>query len=240
MIVAREGFGDVLANGSRKAADLLGKGQDQLITVKGAEAPAHMPQAKRSLGVIYAVNAFGADHQSSEHDPNIEEGAGDLGMERQAMLGFTETLPYDSLGAEKVRYALRTQQFYSFLDSADLCQFVWGPAWSLLGPQEAIDAVRAVTGWTDFDIDELMAIGERRINLMRAFNAREGIDRANDALPAKFFKPLTGTGPTRGVALDHEVIEGALDEYYRLAGWDVATGNPTAETMERLGLAGVV
>ena len=113
-------------------------------------------------------------------------------MERRALLGFTETQPYDSLGAEKVRYALRTQQFYSFLDTANLCQFVWGPAWSLFGPQETIDAVRAVTGWTDFDIDELMAIGERRINLMRAFNAREGIDRANDTLPAKFFKPLTG------------------------------------------------
>ena len=239
MIVAREGIGDVLANGSRKAADLLGKGHDQLITAKGAEAPAHMPQAKRSLGVIYAVNAFGADHQSSEHDPNIEEGASDLAMERQALLGFTETLPYDSLGPEKVRYALRTQQFYSFLDTAALCQFVWGPAWSLLGPQAAVDAVRAVTGWTDFDIDELMEIGERRLNLMRAFNAREGMTRASDALPAKFFKPLTGTGPTRGVALDHDVIEGALDEYYRLAGWDVATGNPTPETLARLGLSWV-
>jgi aldehyde:ferredoxin oxidoreductase len=240
MIVAREGIGDVLANGSRKAADILGKGQDLLITSKGAEAPAHMPQAKRSLGVIYAVNTFGADHQSSEHDGSIEEGAGDGAMERQALLGFTERVPYDSLGAEKVRYALRTQQFYSFLDSADLCQFVWGPAWSLFGPQDAIDAVRAVTGWTDFDIDELMAIGERRINMMRAFNARQGMDRANDKLPEKFYKPLTGTGPTRGVALEHEVIEGALDEYYRLAGWDVATGNPTTETLQRLGLAGVV
>ncbi len=78
MIATRDGIGDVLANGSRKAADLLGKGHEFLITVKGAEAPAHMPQAKRSLGVIYAVNPFGADHQSSEHDPMIEEGAGDL------------------------------------------------------------------------------------------------------------------------------------------------------------------
>ena len=88
-----------------RAADLIGKGHEYLITVKGAEAPAHMPQAKQSLGVIYAVNPFGADHQSSEHDPNIEEGAGDLLMERQALLGFTEPMPYDSLDAEKVRYA---------------------------------------------------------------------------------------------------------------------------------------
>ena len=237
MIVARDGIGDVLANGSRRAADLLGKGHEQLITVKGAEAPAHMPQAKRSLGVIYAVNPFGADHQSSEHDGSIEEGAArPRRWSGQALLGFTETVPYDSLGPEKVRYALKTQQFYSFLDTADLCQFVWGPAWSLFGPQDAVDAVRAVTGWTDFDIDELMEIGERRLNMLRAFNAREGIDRKHDKLPAKFFKPLTGTGPTKGVALDPAVIDGALDEYYRLAGWDGETGNPTPETLARLGL----
>jgi aldehyde:ferredoxin oxidoreductase len=211
LIAAREGIGDVLANGSRHAASILGKGEEYLITVKGAEAPAHMPQAKRSLGVIYAVNPFGADHQSSEHDGMVEEGATDLYMERLKLLGFDERLPYDSLGSEKVRYALKTQQFYSFLDSADLCQFVWGPAWSLFGPQEAVDAVKAVTGWTDFDLDELMEIGERRLVMLRAFNAREGIDRRDDRLPAKFFKPLTGTGPTKGVALDPAAIEGALD-----------------------------
>ena len=239
MIAAREGFGDVLANGSRRAAAILGKGQDLLITSKGAEAPAHMPQAKRSLGLIYAVSSFGADHQSSEHDGAIEM-AGEFSMNRLKMLGFDEPLPYDSLGSEKVRFALKTQQFYSFLDTADLCQFVWGPSWTLFGPQETVDAVKAVTGWDDFDIDELIEIGERRLNLMRAFNAREGLDRSDDALPAKLFTPLTGTGPTVGVALDLAVIEGAKDEYYRLAGWDHATGNPTPDTLERLGLAWVV
>ena len=227
MIAAREGIGDVLAEGSARAADLLGKGHDLLITVKGAEAPAHMPQAKRSLGVIYAVNPFGADHQSSEHDPMVEESAADLYMERLGLLGFAEKLPFDSFGPEKVLYAARTQQFYSFLDTAALCQFVWGPAWSLYGPQETVDAVRAVTGWEDFDLDELMEIGERRLNMLRAFNAREGIDRTADRLPAKFFRPLVGTGPTSGVALDRATIEAALDEYYRVLGWDEQTGNPT-------------
>ena len=236
MLATREGFGDVMANGSRRAADLIGKGHDYLITVKGSEAPAHMPQAKRSLGIIYAVNPFGADHQSSEHDPLIEEGASDLSLGRLQLLGFDGALPADSFGPEKVRFALKTQQFYSFLDTASLCQFVWGPAWSLYGPQETVDFVRAVTGWDDFDLDELMEIGERRLNMLRAFNAREGLGRREDRLPAKFFKPLIGTGPTAGVALDAMAIEGALDEYYRLAGWDGATGNPTPETLERLGL----
>ena len=236
MIARREGFGDVLANGSRRAADLLGKGHEYLITVKGAEAPAHMPQAKRSLGLIYAVNPFGADHQSSEHDPMIEEGASDLCMDRLRLMGFEEMLPPYSLGPEKVRFALKGQQFYSFLDSAPLCQFVWGPAWTLFGPQETVDLVRAVTGWHDFTLDELLEVGERRLNMMRAFNARLGLDRQADQLPAKFFKPLTGTGPTAGVALEAEEIEAAKDEYFRLAGWDIQTGNPTPETLARLGL----
>jgi aldehyde:ferredoxin oxidoreductase len=236
MLATREGIGDILANGSRKAADLLGKGHELLITVKGAEAPAHMPQAKRSLGIVYAVNPFGADHQSSEHDPMIEEGASDLSLGRLRLLGFDEALPADSFGPEKARFALKTQQFYSFLDTASLCQFVWGPAWSLYGPQEAVDFVRAVTGWDDFSVEELVEIGERRLNMLRVFNEREGIDRSADRLPAKFFRPLQGTGPTAGVALDPAAIDGALDEYYRLAGWDGATGNPTPETLARLGL----
>ena len=236
VLAERQGFGDVLALGSRAAAAKLGKGQAYLITVKGAEAPAHMPQAKRSLGLIYAVNAFGADHQSSEHDPMIEEGAADLYMNRLKLLGFEQTQAPRSLGADKVAFALKTQQFYSFLDSADLCQFVWGPAWTLYGPQETVDAIQRVTGWSDFTLDELMTIGERRLNLLRAFNAREGLDRRADKLPPKFYAALQGTGPTAGVALDEAEINAALDEYYRQAGWEPATGNPTAATLERLAL----
>ncbi len=236
LIAHREGIGDTLAHGSRKAADLLGKGHDFLITVKGSEAPAHMPQAKRSLALIYAVHPFGADHQSSEHDPMIEEGTSDMILGRLKLMGFDQTLPPRSFGPEKVRFALKTQHFYSFLDSADLCQFVWGPAWTLYGPQETVDFVRAATGWEDFELDELLEVGERRLNMLRVFNARLGLDRRADRLPKKFFKALTGTGPTAGVALTHEEVEQAKDEYYRMAGWDVQTGNPTRETLARLGL----
>ncbi len=240
MIATREGFGNILAEGSRRAADRIEAGHDYLITVKGAEAPAHMPQAKRSLGLIYAVNPFGADHQSSEHDPMVEEGASDLYMGRLKLLGFDHTLAPRSLDADKVRYALKTQQFYSFLDSADLCQFVWGPAWTLYGPQETVDMVKAITGWNDFSLDELMVVGERRLNMLRAFNAREGIDRKADRLPKKFFKALAGTGPTANVALTVEEMERAQDMYYEMSGWDQQTGNPTRTTLERLDLGWVL
>jgi aldehyde:ferredoxin oxidoreductase len=199
-----------------------------------------MPQAKRSLGLIYAVNPFGADHQSSEHDPMVEEGASDLYMGRLKLLGFDHTLAPRSLDHDKVRFALKTQQFYSFLDSADLCQFVWGPAWTLYGPQEAVDMVKAITGWNDFTLDELMTVGERRLNMLRAFNAREGIDRKADKLPKKFFKALAGTGPTANVALTVEEMERAQDMYYEMSGWDKKTGNPTHATLERLELGWVL
>jgi aldehyde:ferredoxin oxidoreductase len=239
-IATRQGIGDILANGSRRAAELLGKGQELLITVKGAEAPAHMPQAKRSLALIYAVNPFGADHQSSEHDPMIEEGASDLYMSRLKLMGFDHVLAPRSLDSQKVRYALEGQKFYSFLDTAALCQFVWGPAWTLFGPQETVDFVRAATGWKDFTLDELLKIGERRLNMLRAFNTRLGIARQADQLPEKFYRPLIGGGPTDGVALTHVEVEDALQEYYAQAGWDEATGVPTPETLKRLGLEWVV
>ena len=92
MIGERQGFGDVLAEGSERAAKIIGKGaEDFLITSKGQEAPAHMPQVKRTMGLIYAVNPFGADHMSSEHDPFIEEGnADDLARKNIGELGFTQ------------------------------------------------------------------------------------------------------------------------------------------------------
>jgi aldehyde:ferredoxin oxidoreductase len=230
-------LGKLLGQGSERAAAAWGKGADEcLTTVKGAESPAHMPQAKRSLGLIYAVNPFGADHQSSEHDWMIEEGiASDLYMSRLGLLGLEERLPPLSLGKEKVKFAYLTEVFYSMLDSLELCQFVWGPGWTLYGPQETAEMVKAVTGW-DMSVGELMAVGERRLNLMRTFNAREGINRNADKLPKKFYKALDGEGPTAGIALTHEEIESALDEYYRLAEW-TNDGQPTKAKLEKLDLA---
>ena len=237
MLLKGEGeFGKTLGQGSERAAKIWDNGAEEyLITVKGSEAPAHMPQAKRSLGLIYAVNPFGADHQSSEHDPYYEEGVADLNLNRLKLIGLSEPQPGYSLTPEKVRFAYLTQVFYSLLDSAELCQFVFGPAWTLYGPAETVEMMRAVTGW-DITVEELMTVGERRLNLFRIFNAREGLDRKQDTLPKKFFKALGGAGPTAGIALTHEEIESAKDEYYKLAGW-TDQGVPTPQTLERLDIA---
>jgi aldehyde:ferredoxin oxidoreductase len=232
----RRGFGDVLAEGSARAAKAIGKGAEQyLVTVKGTELPAHMPQAKRSLGLIYAANPFGADHQSSEHDPLYEDGVGEFYLKRLAHLGLTTPQPPGSLSDEKVRYAYTTECFYSAMDTYSLCQFVFGPSWELFGPQETAAILSAGTGW-DVTVKEILEVGERRLNMMRAFNARHGFTRKDDTLPKKFFKPLQGKGPSAGMAWKADELEKLKDVYYTLAGWDLATGNPTPKKLESLQL----
>jgi len=235
-IALRRGVGDLLAEGSLRAAKTLGPAAvDLTVTVKGQELPAHMPQHKRSLGLIYAVNAFGADHQSSEHDSMLKTKPGSLHRRRLAELGEFGDLDLRDLSDDKVRFAFTTQCFYSALDTLGLCQFVWGPSWQLYGPAETVELVRFGTGW-DATMKELLEVGERRINLMRAFNAREGIGKEADTLPKKLFQPLGGKGPTAGVALTTEEFERARETYYRLAGCDPATGYPTPAKLADLGL----
>ncbi len=233
-IVRNEGaLGSVLSQGSERAAKIWGKGADEcLITCKGAESPAHMPQAKRSLALIYAVNPFGADHQSSEHDPYYEEGVVDFNLDRLKQIGLGAPQPAYSLTEEKVRFAYETEVFYSMLDSAELCQFVYGPTWTLYDGEQTAEMLRAVTGW-DITLDELMEVGRRRLNLFRTFNAREGFGRKDDKLPKKFFKAMTGTGPTTGFVLTHEEVDSAIETYYKLAGF-TANGAPTRAGLKHL------
>jgi aldehyde:ferredoxin oxidoreductase len=142
--------------------------------------------------------------------------------------------PSDVLNTEKVRYALYTEILYSCLDSINLCQFVYGPAWHLFGPSQMVDAVRAITGW-NASLWELMKVGERRLNLMRAFNAREGLGRDDDTLPKKLTQALVG-GASDGIYVTEEEVEQAKDIYYAMAGWDVASGTPKRPKLEELGL----
>ncbi len=224
----REGFGRVLGEGSERAAESLGVGKDLVVAAKKHEFPAHMPQVKRSLALIYAVNPFGADHQSHEHDP-CYEGYPD----RMAELGLLNPQPSELLNAEKVRYALYSQYAYSLLDSVSVCQFVFGPSFQLYSLGQLVDVVRAVTGW-NINLWELMKVGERRLNLMRVFNTREKVGRQSATVPAKLLVPLTG-GPTDGVTVTKQEVETATVHYYQMAGWD-ENGHPTPAKLAELDL----
>ncbi len=237
-IAYKECFGKLLAEGSLEAARQIGEEAVALsITAKGQELPAHMPQQKPSLGIIYAVNPFGADHQSSAHDTVLTASPKNRIREFLHQVGIWKGYSPDdiqTLDEEKVRFAYNTQCFYSLADSLCLCQFVWGPCWQLYGPSDLVDLCRSGLGW-ETSLYELMLVGERRINMMRFFNSREGFTREDDALPERLFKPLPD-GPSEGVALNKEDFESAKDLYYKFAGWDRKTGNPNDYTFKKLSL----
>ena len=239
----REGFGDILAEGSFRAAERIGRGAPAYVMAsKKQEAPAHMPQVKASLGLVYAVNPYGADHQSSEHDPCYEPDliaeSPDKYGKRMADIGLTDPQLATVLNEAKVSFALRSQWAYQAMNSATVCQFVYGPAWQLMGMEELAQAMSAVTGW-DMTVEELLAVGARTLNLQRAFNAREGFTQEQDTLPDRFFdEPLQG-GASDGSRVDRAEWETARESYYRQAQWDPASGNPTRRTLEDAGLAWV-
>lgn len=231
-LVRREGFGSVLADGSARAAEQFGlAAQDLVVAVKKQELPAHMPEAKRSLALIYAVNPYGADHQSSEHDPSFTPEF--AYTERMAEIGLTEPMPLRDLGEQKVRYGFTTQQVYSACNSLCVCQFVYGPAWHLYSTGQLVELVNAATGW-GIDVQELLQIGERTINLQRLFNLREGLTHQDDTLPKRLFTPRKG-GATDGVMIPPEQLAQAIQTYYAIAGWD-ENGVPSQAKLDELGI----
>jgi aldehyde:ferredoxin oxidoreductase len=237
LIALRKGFGNILAEGSKRVADKMGgEALKFSISVKGQELPAHMPQYKPSVGIIYAVNPFGADHQSSEHDPFLMSPPDSQERRWLGKLGIWKG--YDNpfeMDDEKIRYAFETQCYFSILDTLCLCQFVWGPSWELLGPDDMVGLCKYGIGW-DTSLVELMKVGERRINMMRYFNAREGFTKEDDYLPERIFEPLPD-GKSKGIGLDREKFLKGKELYYQFAGWDTKTGNPTEATLRKLSLS---
>ncbi len=230
MIALRQGIGRILSEGSARAAKYFGEDAEKLVVgVKGQELPAHMPQVKRSLALIYAVNPSGADHQSSEHDPSYT-----YPSERMAQIGLENPQPENVLNEEKVRFAFITQCLYSAMDCLDVCQFVFGPGWQLYDIRQLVRLLNAVTGW-DVTIKELLQLGERKLAMMRVHNYLEGIDIARDQLPLKMFQGLSG-GVTDGVCIENDEFEMARQAYYRLAGYDVESGLPCKETLNTIEL----
>ena len=240
-IAMREkGIGELLAEGSARAAEKIGKGAEKFVMAcKKQEIPAHMPQMKPNLAINYAVNPFGADHQSSEHDPALMASKDSQDWIWINMLSdFEGCGDYGVLDYNKANFAWETQKFYSMLDTLCLCQFAWGPAWQLYGPNELVEFCKYGIGW-DTSIKELQEVGERRINMMRYFNAREGFTRKDDTVPERIFDAIPN-GPNAGTKINKKNFEIALDKYYELAGWDKEKGNPTKETLKRLDLEWVL
>ena len=124
MIAKRKGFGNILAEGSKRAAEHLGSNTIKFaVQCKGQELPAHMPRVKNSLALFYAVNPFGADHMSTQHDGMIES---EPIPQILRAFGINKSAKSNVLNFEKVKLAAYTQKAVSILDSLSLCQFCYG------------------------------------------------------------------------------------------------------------------
>lgn len=228
-IARREGIGDLLAEGTARAAKKIGRGAEKfVVAVKGQEFPMHEPRGKKGLGLSYAVSNRGACHlQIVEHDDGWEVEANmlpELGLTKP--VGRLEASPYK---AKVIRIA---EDLKATVDSLTWCvctSFPLGPSMdSMLG------IINSVTGW-DMTLREFARIGERAVNLCRAFNVREGMSRKDDVLPERMTQPLPD-GLYKGQSISKEELHVMLDAYYEERGWDKRTGVPTSAKLRELDL----
>ncbi len=245
LIAKREGIGDLLAEGSARASEKIGHGsEDFVVAANKQEFPAHEPRVKVSLGVNYATNPYGACHMAGGHDPQYERHEDPSGADAPPvppaleMLGLTSPTAPRSLGPEKIKFMRVTQDFASAIDSLGFCAFVAGSMGGLFNPDELPEIINYVTGW-DMSLEEFLRVGERKINMMRLFNARDGYDKSKDRLPKRMFEPMQG-GVSDGLKLNKTEWEEAKLELYRQRGWNEATGNPGKEKISQLGLDWVI
>ena len=195
-------LGQLLAQGSRRAAEAVGRGSiDFAPQVKGLELPGYEPRSLQSMALGLAVNARGADHNRS--------GAyeADLSGELDRLDG----------GVAHVAAAIGTEDRAAVMDSMILCKFLRGvfaepfDEWAKL--------LVAVTGWP-VDADELRSTARRIVRAKRAFNVREGATAADDRLPARMLETPLELGSGRTAALSAQRLQSMIDHYYAVRGLD--------------------
>ena len=234
MIARREGLGDVLAEGVKRAAELIGRGAEKYaMHVKGKEIPMHEPRGKVGVGLAYALSPIGADHLQAPHDPVFEKPREDL---RQ--LGVETPLDRLYLGPEKVKVVYYGMLWWGLLDMLGVCKFTFTPhSAGVYTPNHLVEIVNAATGWST-SLWELLKASERAFNLARCFNVREGFTSRDDTLPDRFFEPLE-FGARAGQRVDRAKFEEAIKAFYEIAGWD-PEGRPKPSKLYELDLGWVV
>jgi aldehyde:ferredoxin oxidoreductase len=232
LIGRREGIGELLGEGVKRAAERLGRGAERFaLHVKGQELPMHDPRGKKGLSLAYAISPTGADHMEAPHDP-LYAGFHPNGHP-MGPLGLIEPLDPLQLDARKVRAFFVTQQVWSSYNSVGMCDFVGAPLNSL-EIEPLVSYINSVTGW-NMSLFELMKVGERNNTLARLFNCREGFTPADDVLPQRLHEGI-GNGVLKGERIDPEQFLAARRVYYEMAGWDPETGHPTAAKLAELGM----
>lgn len=218
LIGRKQGFGAVLAGGTRSMARRYGRPAGEAVQTKGLEYPMHDPRAYHSMALVYATSPRGADHNKSDAY-QVDGGTGhpDLGLDAD-----------DRWKMEKAPMVVRSQNFRMLSDALGVCHFAIVPFELLLG------MINAQTGWGT-TMEALLEGGERIFQLQRALSCKLGIRAKDDTLPELALRPIPEGGQEGHVP----VLSQMLPEYYALRQWDAVSGKPSQQCLRRLGLADV-
>jgi aldehyde:ferredoxin oxidoreductase len=224
-IAFRKGFGDILADGVKRAAEKLEKGKEIAFHVKGLELIQADPRGLKGYGLSYAVSSRGADHLRSEPFVEISDDPS-KGLEMFGVPGATLRLAHEGKG-KLVRFF---ENWCAVIDSLEVCKNL-AENMELLPLDRAAEITRAVTGF-NFTKETMFDVGERIVNLERAYIVREGITRKDDYLPAKFSKEPLPDGNSKGSVFEMQPM---LDEYYAERGWN-SNGTPKPQKLKEIHL----
>jgi aldehyde:ferredoxin oxidoreductase len=224
MIIKREGIGDVLADGVRRAAEKIGKGSEKFaVHAGGQELPMHDSRLDHGFGIAYPCEPTPGRHTISSFMY-----APVMGVDKQFPRVEQMLSQEHDKEAKNVIWYTGGSLFMQLVNSAGICQF--GPLTSAL---PLVEYLNFATGW-DLSADEYLTIGERILNLRKAFTVREGILPDDTKLHFRAAgNPPLSKGPTKGVAVDTEKL---TKSFYSLVGWDLETGGPTKAKIEELGI----
>jgi aldehyde:ferredoxin oxidoreductase len=231
MIAHREGFGDLLAEGVRRAAATIGRGAAAYaMEVKGMEIAAQDGRAQKSMGLAHVTSNRGADHLKAF--PVIDEtGYPDEGRRRYGDTYLPEIV--DPLAIKHKPFLVKDgEDFGAVIDSVGVCKSGGTFVLAEIYWPDIAAALEAATGM-EMPVERLKRVGERIYNLQRCYNAWHGVGRADDRLPRRFTEEPSPSGNAEGQVVELETM---LEGYYALRGWDPETGWPTPEKLRELGL----
>ncbi len=219
-IGARNGWlGDALAEGTKRAAEKIGKGAEQYAChIKGLELPGYDLRGLKTAALGFSVSYRGACHlRSGAYSPDVKGKVNRFAIEK---------------GRGKI--VKDGEDLYDVIDSLILCKFSRGTYYD--GLEDMAKYYTLATG-IEMTPDELIRAGERINNLARLFNVREGVGtREFDSLPPKIMNvPIPDEGVAKGSVVNKEEFELGLDDYYAVRGW-TREGIPTVEKLKELDL----
>jgi aldehyde:ferredoxin oxidoreductase len=216
MIVNQEGIGNILSQGTLAMAREFNRDPDEAAQVKGMEMPMHDSRAFHGMAVSYATGPRGACHLKGDYY-NVDMGGPVLEY------GIMPGDRMDSVG--KGAAAAKYQSHKDLFDALTLCKF------SPLSPTQLSQLLTAITGW-EYAPEDLLAAGDRSVNLKRVISNKLGLNRDGDKLP-KICRDALSEGSTDGIEPDMDLL---LKDYYEHRGWDWETGRPTKDKLVELGL----